>query len=672
MALVILGVGYINRFLFNIVKRWDSRFVAVVLMAAVAMSFLPMPVIGKLIVVDLFVSGGLIGFAVARGPKRPISIVVMILTLACNAYWITALQDAGFDTTVPVTEEYWNQEPPPVHVDDPSCPGPYRVRGLTYGSGTDQRRPEYGSNVTLKTTSVDATPFFDQSTGFFNFVRKLYWGFNSKNYPLNARVWYPDAAGPFPLVLIVHGNHLMSHFSDAGYDYLGKLLASRGLILASVDENFLNLSWIQDYEQSEVFARGWLLLKHLEQWRKWNDSEGNPFSKKVDMNNIALIGHSRGGAAVAVAAAINRLKRFHGDGKQEFNFNFSIKGVVQIAPNDPYSPEKDVPIRLENTNYLILQGGYDQDMSWFLGNRVYNRVRFTDGKYHFKSALYIYRANHGQFNTSWGREDYPAPMSWLLDLKPIMRGDDQRKIAGLYISTFLESTLLDNRKYMPFLKDYRNAREYVPQEYYVNQFEDSSFRYAANYEEDYDITTASVKGGSIQGKNLKLWNENALSFRDEGGSSQHTLGVYLGWDRKDTLYKGRTAEYDILLGESAGKSLRLQEAKNFIFSVCNNRNDIDTLDFSIELISKKDSATLSLRHNCILPPPLKTSLTKWPFIYALAKGKPVERVLQLVEIRLTDFVHENQRLRPGELTEIRFIFDRSDVGEIFVSRVGFD
>jgi hypothetical protein len=294
MALVILGVGSINRFLFNIVKRWDSRFVAVVLMAAIALSFLPMSIIGKSIVVDLFVSGGLIGFAVARGPKRPISIVVMILTLACNAYWITALQDAGFDATVPVTEEYWNQEPPPMHVDDPSCPGPFKVRALTYGSGTDQRRPEYGSNVTMKTTSVDATPFFDQSRGFFNFVREVYWGFNSKNYPLNARVWYPDTTGPFPLVLIVHGNHLMSHFSDAGYDYLGKLLASRGFILASVDENFLNLSWIQDYEQSEVFARGWLLLKHLEQWRSWNGSEGNPFSKKVDMNNIALIGHSGG------------------------------------------------------------------------------------------------------------------------------------------------------------------------------------------------------------------------------------------------------------------------------------------------------------------------------------------------------------------------------------------
>jgi dienelactone hydrolase len=518
----------------------------------------------------------------------------VILTVAFNAYEITALFDEGVDTTVPVAEEYWNQKPSPVHSEDPSRPGPYKVRGLTYGSGTDDRRPEYGTNVTLKTSSVDATPFFDQSTGFLNFVRRTYWGFNSKNYPLNARVWYPEGTGPFPLVLIVHGNHLMNHYSDAGYDYLGTLLASRGFIFASVDENFLNVSWIHDYEQSEVFARGWLLLKHLEQWRKWNDSEGNPFTRKVDMNNIALIGHSRGGAAVAVAAAINRLKRFQGDGKQDFNFNFFIKGVVQIAPNDPYSPEKDVPIRLENINYLVLQGGHDQDVSWFLGNRVYSRVRFNDGNYHFKSALYIYRANHGQFNTSWGREDYPAPVSWLLNLKPIMKGDDQRKIAELYISAFLEATLRGNRNYVPFLRDFRNAREYVPREYYINQFEDSSFRYAADYEEDYDVTTASVRGGSIQGKNLKLWNENALSFRDDVGSSQHALGVFLGWDKKDSVFKDKTAEYDIVLPDSTGRSLKLLEARNFFFFVCSNRDSPDTVDFAIDF-EERLGANLSAR-----------------------------------------------------------------------------
>ena len=46
--------------------------------------------------------------------------------------------------------------------------------------------------------------------------------------PVNGRVWYPHGGGPYPLVLIVHGNHNMKDYSDPGYAYLGTLLASRG------------------------------------------------------------------------------------------------------------------------------------------------------------------------------------------------------------------------------------------------------------------------------------------------------------------------------------------------------------------------------------------------------------------------------------------------------------
>ena len=59
-------------------------------------------------------------------------------------------------------------------------------------------------------------------------------------------------------MLIVHGNHNMKEFSDPGYGYLGELLASRGFILVSVDENFLNGNI-----RGENDARGWMLLQHL-------------------------------------------------------------------------------------------------------------------------------------------------------------------------------------------------------------------------------------------------------------------------------------------------------------------------------------------------------------------------------------------------------------------------
>ena len=210
---------------------------------------------------------------------------------------------------------------------DPGQRGHYGVRTLYYGSGTDRRRPEYRDSVTIRTSSVDASKLV--SLGDNADSRNGYWGFTPKEFPRNARVWYPDGAGPFPLVLVVHGNHNMKDFSDPGYDYLGNLLASRGFILASVDENFLNGGI-----RNENDARGWMLLKHLELWREFNDSVGGPFHGIVDMDRIALIGHSRGGEAVGHAAAFNRLSHYPDDANVEFDFGFDIRSLIAIAPVD--------------------------------------------------------------------------------------------------------------------------------------------------------------------------------------------------------------------------------------------------------------------------------------------------------------------------------------------------
>src|SRR5262249_53546245 len=150
-------------------------------------------------------------------------------------------------------------------------------------------------------------------SGAQGWARTRYWGFDARKLPIQGRVWYPKGDGPFPLVLIVHGNHSAEKFSDPGYAYLGELLASRGYIFVSVDENFLHSSAIDLLGMPDVGlkeendARGWLLLEHLKVWRRWNREAGNPFQGKVDMERIALIGHSRGGEAVAVAAAFNPL-----------------------------------------------------------------------------------------------------------------------------------------------------------------------------------------------------------------------------------------------------------------------------------------------------------------------------------------------------------------------------
>ncbi len=115
---------------------------------------------------------------------------------------------------------------------DPGRSGPYEVLTLYYGSGTDKNRPEYRDSVSITTPTVDVSKMV--SLGDSEQERNDYWGFTSEEMPLNGRVWYPNGDGPYPLVLVVHGNHNMRDFSDPGYDYLGELMASRGYILASI------------------------------------------------------------------------------------------------------------------------------------------------------------------------------------------------------------------------------------------------------------------------------------------------------------------------------------------------------------------------------------------------------------------------------------------------------
>src|SRR4051812_25151714 len=42
---------------------------------------------------------------------------------------------------------------------NPGLPGPYKVKFMYYGSGTDKRRVEFRDSVTLKTPTVDGSAF---------------------------------------------------------------------------------------------------------------------------------------------------------------------------------------------------------------------------------------------------------------------------------------------------------------------------------------------------------------------------------------------------------------------------------------------------------------------------------------------------------------------------------
>ncbi|MCG8468981.1 MAG: hypothetical protein MJB57_12380 [Gemmatimonadetes bacterium] len=589
----------------------------------------------------------------------------------------------------------------------PARPGSYEVARLFYGSGTDENRPEYRDSVTITTDPVDASKLVDLGDAADS--RNGYWGFTPEAFPINGRVWYPEGEGPFPLVLIVHGNHDMKDFSDPGYGYLGELLASRGYIFVSVDMNFINGGI-----RGENDGRGWLLLKHLDAWDEFNADEDNPFFGKADLDRVALIGHSRGGEAVGHAATFNRLTRYPDDASVSFDFGYGIRSIIAIAPVDgQYLPTgRLVPV--ENINYMVFHGSHDGDVTSFHGLRLYNRLDFNDGEEYFKTAIYMYRANHGQWNTVWGNKDFGPRSARMLDLRGLIDGEGQREFGAIYISAFLETTLRDDDSYLPMFRDHRAIGAWLPETMYITRFESSDFRPLATFEEDVDVTTGTVPGVTLVGDSLGTWRENLLDLRSRNrpttSNSQESNAVWLGWNNRVegaadsvappaayrvSLPAGLVTEWgvtsssrlDLLLAaldqkpgprkpadEAEGQDESENASSDPRSSGSRDEDDAEDedepTDLSVEIVDAGGrTGRVTLSAYGPVRKPLEIVVRRRND--AESFDNQWELVLQSFSIPLADFTSDNGALDVSSLREIRFVFDRAAAGTVVLDDVGF-
>jgi hypothetical protein len=475
------------------------------------------------------------------------------------------------------------------------------------------------------------------------------WPFSNTNVPLNGRVCLPKGRGPFPLAVFAHGNHNPFENSTPGYMYLCELLASRGIIAATIDVNFLN-----GFNFGENDGRAIVHLEHLKQFRTWNGDPAHPLHGKIDLNRILIVGHSRGGEAVGHASFFNRLPAIKPDAFSPVvpldgsaglgPYRFNLTAVAAIAPTDRQYEPLTGPTIVPDT-YLLMHGSRDGDVSTFEGYNTYNRAHAVDlanptvcdGK--LKALLWVYGANHNQFNSAWPSETPPATT---------MPRSNQEQIAKVRFGALAEALLLDRSEYCEVLRDHAMAVTWVPAGAdFVSQYQDGERVFIQHNQEGLAPPQVSLP---VQGSVAIDGMLAARQAKDlvNAGAPQTTITLRLEWNSPGarlllsvdpaTLPAERCKVLALRVGQST-------EAKN----------DADRdQDFTIEVSSGSRTVAIpaSELHRLIYPDT------------AAGAGKIVMQTLRLPLKRL-----KQHGLELTDLRTVGLVFDRRPSGVLYVGDV---
>ncbi len=518
-------------------------------------------------------------------------------------------------------------------VNDPAELGPYPV--LSWEYSPDPEDP----NDPLWT---DVSPYFNSPDSRVTYTMD--------HVPLHGIIRYPSGLGPFPLVLIVHGNHNPIEASEPGYVYLCKLLASNGIIAVTIDENFLN-----GFVDGEMDARAIALLRHLQRWRNWNGTSGHTFYNKIDMNNIGLAGHSRGGEAIIVAWLFNNT--LHNPTDPDHNFDFNLKSLFAIAPvHGQYYPTTAV----EEVEYFIMHGSHDGDLHDFQGQKTYDLAHpVTSAPTASKSLLWVYGANHGQWNTIWGTGSDPYSVNPIADR---ISAADQQAIGKVYMSAYYQMTLQGKEEYRALFTGDLSFNSLPLGVTLVYQYQDKDRILLNHFEEDDTLSTGSYQGVTNDNPGNHINPYQDYTFSDRGSPYwlwQQTDGLIAGWTNTSAQYViNLPATISSLVDTYPYLGFRVGQVYESTPSF--NTPGVDQ-DFSIQLeLGSTDSYTLKISNFDSLPYPEETLIDSY---------NNTKTIMKTVRIPLHSFVDNHADWNLHNITKIQFKFDQETSGLLAIDEI---
>lgn len=515
--------------------------------------------------------------------------------------------------------------------------GKYTVGTLTYGP----------SAMDIDTEPVNLK-YYEKRTSLYKRFMDFVSDYSVETAPVTGVIWYPEEKTECPVFFMVHGAHDADTPSFMGYEYLGRYLASNGYVVVSVDENIVNELGCGNN------IRAVLLLENMKSILNENNDSNSLLYNKIDSEKIAIGGHSRGGEMVATAYLFNDLDMYPDNGNIEFDYHFNISSIVAIAPTvDQYIPSGH-SVAIQDVDYLLIHGTNDQDVTSMMGEKQYNNVSFSKrrDRIYCKASVYIMGANHGQFNSKWGRYDLTPGLNGYLNTNNFISKNDQELIAKAYIRIFLDRSLNGNMTYVDLLEDVRIYKDVLPKTVYVTNYMDSDYDRICDFDDSVDLYDGYAKGTQIQCEGMSLWHMQKEAYGN--GQEEENYALKCMWEDADCP----RVDIDLVSFDMTKCAVS--------FRMCDNRDDISDvsqgLQYTVEVTDVEGN---------------KAIVKKLPYIYPTFA---MQLYKQDVFFNTYEYKHQMQTVRIDKdmfdgnvdfehIDKMSLIFDGSEEGSILIDDI---
>ena len=519
--------------------------------------------------------------------------------------------------------------------------GPSEVVELSYGDADD---------ADIRTETIDISELAtNEDRGFFDKITEIGSDMDLEHAPIKGEIYLPKDKTNCPTLVIVHGAHEADVPSYLGYAYLGTYLASNGYVVVSVDENICNDLGVQND------SRAIILLENIKALLAENSDASSPLYGMIDPHRLAIAGHSRGGEAVATAYLFNDLDAYPEDGDVRFDYHFDISAVIAIAPTvDQYMPASHA-VKISDVNYLLLHGANDQDVSEVMGEKQYHNVTFTgDGDRMLrKASVYILGANHGQFNTEWGRYDGIPAINGYLNTANFLTAEEQQRIAKAYFRTFLDASLGIDDTYSELLSDNTAYLHDLPQTVYLTNYRDPDHETICAFEDSVDLVSGDKAETGIDCEGMDRWTITPDIYGFGGEGENYVLD--LKWEKESAPAAIFTFDADMTSG---GLSFRIADRRE------DAAEDLTALSYTVEL-TDANGMTVSAESPVYLYPTLAVQLYKQDVLFGSFEYKH-----QMQSVRLTrEMFGSDTGFDFGQIRRMKILFDGASAGEVIIDDI---